>query len=82
MGLSIKINRVKNKIEIYWDEIPYLNIPLKSYAGLQSWIEYDKPNTPYWIEVYTKDRDYEMAFDKRENWIIVLNMLNEIEINS
>lgn len=79
--LELRINSSKNKIELYFLGLPYSNIPLIDYAGFQSWISYEKPKTPYWIEIYTKQRDYQFAFDKVHKWKKMLSLLNELPIN-
>lgn len=60
-----------------------VNIPFNNYAGFQAWVEpVDNPHTPYWIELYTTERDYKMAFDTKEKWIKVLSLINELSILS
>ncbi len=82
IDIVYKINSVKNKYELYFNGVPYSSIPIYSYAGYEAWVSHDKPNTPFWVEIYTKDRDYIFAFDKKEKWIMFLHLINEWPIIS
>lgn len=80
-NIEIRINERDNKIEIYWDDIPFGNIPFAKYAGFLSWTLNSSPATRYWIELYSCDRDYQISLDSKETWIQLLKLLNKIPIN-
>ena len=64
-------------LRIYINNVLHLQIMMKNYDGLQSWLEGTKKFT-FYIEIYKKDQPSVLCeYDERERWETILNLLDQ-----
>ena len=75
--MNVTLKKTLENLNIYIEGLLHVNIPIKEYSGMQSWLEGDNAHT-YYIEYYLKNGQTILCeYEDRKLWEEILKQIDK-----